>query len=93
MSVNDEDDEPFWHVWDNVVSPRVFRWSEVDWPWWKPVCLAGIRGGDENCNRTVGVRWGRGAWFICVNVPLRQKPCKRCLPEIGEQRVYRPNLD
>lgn len=61
-----------------VVSSRFFRWDEVDWPWWKPLCLVGWRGGDENCNRTLGVRWGHGAWFICLNVPLRQQPCDEC---------------
>lgn len=59
-------------------SSRFFWWSTVDWPWWKPLCLVGWRGGDENCNRTLGMRWGRGAWFVCLNVPLRQEPHADC---------------
>ena len=67
-----EDDHP-------VRSTRVF-WSGNGWdsPWWKPLILAGIRGGDENCNRTVGLRLPGGALFLCLNVPLRQEPCEEC---------------
>lgn len=62
-----------------VRSRRVF-WSGGGWdsPWWKPLILVGIRGGDENCNRTVGLRLPGGALFLCLNVPLRQEPCAEC---------------
>lgn len=90
----DEDDRPFWMIWDNVVSRRVFVWKDGGWDhWWQWICLAGIHGGDENCNRTLGIRWGKRACFVCLNIPLRQKPCRECLPEIGQQKAYRPNLD
>lgn len=64
---------------DEVVrSSRVFLSQGWDSPWWKPLILAGIRGGDENCNRTVGLRLPGGALFLCLNVPLRQQPCDEC---------------
>ncbi|MFI0211981.1 hypothetical protein ACH4OV_25335 [Streptomyces diastaticus] len=63
-------------IWDNDVSTRFFRWParEVDrWP-----LLLG--GHDQNCNRTIGLRLPFiGVVFICLNVPLRQKPCNDCL--------------
>lgn len=65
--------------YDNTVSQRVFRSTSWDSPWWKPLILDGIRGGDENCNRTIGVRVPGGALFLCLNVPLRQRPCTDCL--------------
>ncbi|MET9222378.1 hypothetical protein ABZX65_26940 [Streptomyces sp. NPDC003300] len=61
-----------------VASSRFFRWADVDWPWWRPLCLVGWRDGDENCNRTIGIRWGHGAQFVCLNVPLRQEPHDGC---------------
>lgn len=62
-----------------VVSSRIF-WSGGGWdcPWWKPLILAGIRGGDENCNRTIGLRLPGGALFLCLNIPLRQRKCDEC---------------
>jgi len=72
-AAEDDLDEP-------VVSRRVF-WSGGGWecPWWKPLILVGVRGGDENCNRTIGLRLpGERALFLCLNVPLRQQPCDEC---------------
>lgn len=65
-------------LYDEVVSSRFF-WSK-GWnsPWWKPLITVGIRGGDENCNRTLGLRLPGGALFACLNVPLRQEPCVEC---------------
>ncbi|WP_329390147.1 hypothetical protein [Streptomyces sp. NBC_01716] len=65
--------------YDNIVSSRVFMSTGWDSPWWKLLILDGIRGGDENCNRTIGVRIPGGALFICLNLPLRQRPCVECL--------------
>lgn len=66
-------------IYDNTVSRRLF-WSGGGWdcPWYKFVILDGIRGGDENCNRTIGLKLPGGALFLCLNVPLRQKPCREC---------------
>ena len=58
---------------------RFFYWRHVDWPWWQWLCLVGIRGGDEWCNRTVGFRIPfAGALFVCLNIPLRTEPCQTC---------------
>jgi len=65
-------------VYDNTVSSRLFWSSEWDCPWYKFVILDGIRGGDENCNRTIGLKLPGGALFLCLDVPLRQKPCREC---------------
>jgi hypothetical protein len=67
---------------DVTVSKRTFWWPGAnDMPWWKPIILDGIRGGDENCNRTIGINTPWGQAFICLNIPLRQKPCTTCLTE------------
>jgi hypothetical protein len=67
---------------DNVVSSRFFRWPAREADRWPVLILAGIRGGDENCNRTVGLRLPLvGAAFLCLNIPLRQRPCRACLKE------------
>ncbi|WP_186783703.1 hypothetical protein [Streptomyces sp. CBG33] len=67
-------------IWDNDVSTRLFRWPANRVNRWPLVILSGIRGGDENCNRTVGLRLPfAGVVFVCLNVPLRQKPCNDCL--------------
>lgn len=64
---------------DHVVSRRVFWSKGWDSPWWHgPLILIGVRGGDENCNRTIGLRLPGGALFLCLNMPLRQKPCADC---------------
>jgi hypothetical protein len=62
-----------------IISKRIF-WSGGGWecPWWKPIILDGIRGGDENCNRTIGLKLWNGALFLCLNVPLRQRMCDEC---------------
>lgn len=57
---------------------RVWRYEQWDTPWWRPVILDGIRGGDEWCNRTVGIKWGKGAWMLNLNVPMRREPCNEC---------------
>ncbi|MDI5965772.1 hypothetical protein [Streptantibioticus silvisoli] len=61
-----------------TVSSRWFWSPSWDSAWWRPLILAGIRGGDENCNRTVGLRLPGGALFLCLNVSLRQEPCDEC---------------
>lgn len=62
-----------------VVSQRLFLSRGWDSPWWKPLILDGVKGGDENCNRTIGLRLpGERALFLCLNVPLRQQPCDEC---------------
>lgn len=66
--------------WDNTVSSRFFRWPANQVNRWPLLILDGIRGGDENCNRTIGVRLPfAGVVFACLNIPLRQKPCRDCL--------------
>lgn len=75
------DSEVEYDFWDHTVSQRFFHYTRHGMPWWKIIDLAGIHGGDENCNRTIGFKWGRGEWFICLNIPLRQKPCRKCLIE------------
>lgn len=65
---------------DNVVSSRVFRARNTDR--WPVVDLSGARGGDENCNRTIGLRLPLiGTVYLCLNIPLRQRPCGECLKE------------
>lgn len=62
-----------------VRSSRFFWWGAAGLTRrWLPLYLAGWRGGDENCNRTVGVRLPGGVLFACLNVPLRQEPCAEC---------------
>jgi hypothetical protein len=63
---------------EEIVSRRIFWSGGWDSPWWKPIILDGIRGGDENCNRTIGLRLPGGALFLCLDVPLRQQPCSEC---------------
>ncbi|MEW2498393.1 hypothetical protein AB0942_33405 [Streptomyces nodosus] len=41
---------------------------------WQPV----YTGDEENCNRTIGLRLPGGVLFMCLNVPLRQRPCDWC---------------
>lgn len=65
-------------IHEPIVSTRFFWSRGWDSPWWLPLILVGIKGGDENCNRTIGLRLPGGALFICLNVPLRQKPCRNC---------------
>lgn len=64
---------------DHVASSRLFWWSvsSLTQPW-KLLYLDGIHGGDENCNRTIGLRLPGGVLFLCLNIPLRQKPCANC---------------
>ncbi|MFD7413500.1 hypothetical protein [Kitasatospora purpeofusca] len=49
-------------------------------PWWRPIILTGVRGGDEWCNRTIGLRVPGGALFLNLNWPMRTQPCKECRP-------------
>jgi hypothetical protein len=58
---------------------RLFFSRSWDGPWWRPLILVGIRGGDEWCNRTVGLRLPGGALFLCLDVPLRRVPCDECI--------------
>lgn len=58
---------------------RLFFSRSWDSPWWRPLILVGIRGGDEWCNRTIGLRLPGGALFLCLNVPLRREPCPKCV--------------
>ncbi|WP_431959362.1 hypothetical protein [Actinacidiphila sp. bgisy160] len=68
-----QDDEPA------PVSSRFFWWTADGLTRrWRPLYLDGWRGGDENCNRTVGIRLPGGVLFACLNVPLRQEPCDDC---------------
>lgn len=57
---------------------RLFFSRGWDGSWWRPLILVGIRGGDEWCNRTVGVRVPGGAVFVALNVPLRREPSDSC---------------
>lgn len=63
---------------ERTVSTRFFWSAGWDSPWWRPLILIGVRGGDENCNCTIGLRLPGGALFVCLNVPLRQEPCGEC---------------
>lgn len=46
---------------------------------WRPLSFAGlVICGDENCNRTIGVRFPGGMLHACLNVPLRQEPHEDC---------------
>jgi hypothetical protein len=52
-------------------STRFFWWSAHDLTCrWQLLCW----GTEENCNRTLGVRLPGGVLFVCLNIPLRQKP-------------------
>lgn len=57
-------------------SSRFFWWSArtLTRPW-KPFYVA--RHGEENCNNTFGLRLPGGVLFVCLNIPLRQEPCKQ----------------
>jgi hypothetical protein len=62
-----------------TVSRRFFWWPASSLTHrWRPLCVAGWRGGDENCNRTIGIRLPGGLLFVCLNMPLRQAPCDDC---------------
>jgi hypothetical protein len=64
----------------NCSQPSRLWWSAGwDSPWWKPLILVGVRGGDEWCNRTVGLRLLGGAVFLALNIPLRRETCDDCL--------------
>lgn len=64
-----------------IRSTRFFWWLASSLSYrWKLLYLDGIRGGDENCNRTIGLRLPGGALFLCLNIPLRQAPCSYCEP-------------
>lgn len=66
------DDEP------DYCPSRFFFTRGFDTPWWKPIVLIGIRGGDEWCNRTIGLRIPGGALFLALNIPLRTHQCDAC---------------
>ena len=55
-------------------------WFSRSWDssWWRPVILVGIRGGDEWCNRTIGLRMPGGAVFLNLNFPMRTRMCDEC---------------
>lgn len=68
-----------------VGKPSRFFFSRGwDSPWWRLLILVGIRGGDEWCNRTVGLRVPGGAVFVCLNVPLRTESCDECMRDWGQ---------
>ena len=77
MTLPPDDDRPWWFD-EPVRSSRLWFSGGWDSPWYKPLILAGIHGGDENCNRTIGFRVPGGAVFLCLNTPLRQKPHPEC---------------
>lgn len=65
---------------DDSVQPSRFWYSRGwDSSWYRPLILIGIRGGDEWCNRTIGLRVPGGALFLALNIPLRRKMCEKCL--------------
>jgi hypothetical protein len=66
-------------LYDNTVSSRFFWWPASTVNRWPLLYLDGLRGGDENCNRTIGFRLPGGALFVCLNMPLRQRPCEDCM--------------
>lgn len=62
-----------------TTSRRLFWWQASGLSYrWQPLYLRGFWHGDENCNRTVGVRLPGGMLFVCLNVPLRQQPHDDC---------------
>lgn len=66
--------------YDTTVSTRFFWWRARDLSSRRKLLyLDGLRGGDENCNRTIGLRLPGGVLFACLNLPLRQRPCDACL--------------
>lgn len=70
------------HIADHGLCPVARRswWTaSIDSPWWKPIILDGIHGGDEWCNRTIGLRLPGGAVFIVINPRLRSESCEECL--------------
>lgn len=56
---------------------------------WRLIYMSRINS-DENCNRTVGMRLPGGVLFICLNVPLRQRPCAGCQAMWDALRLDRP---
>lgn len=65
---------------DPVVSKRFFWWDADSLTFPRKIFY---RGGDENCNTTVGLRLPGGVLFLCLNIPLRQAdspPCTSCEP-------------
>lgn len=69
-------DALFASIHDHTISRRFFRWERgtYDLPWWQPA----MTGAEENCNRTLGIKTPWGLLFVCMNLPLRQKPCQTC---------------
>lgn len=55
-------------------------WWSPGWDraWMFPIILVGIRGGDEWCNRTIGLRLPGGALFLNLNFPMRTRRCDEC---------------
>lgn len=70
----DKDDPLYELIFPGYPPSRVFRWKEADLRWYWPF----ITGTDEFCNRTIGVKVGRGVWFLALNVPLRRRMCNDC---------------
>lgn len=56
-------------------------WFSKGWngPWWEPLIFVGIKGGDEFCNRTVGLKVPGGAIFLNLSFPMRTETCDQCL--------------
>lgn len=69
--------EPLWEIYDHTVSTRCFWHPGRSIDRWPLLRL----GNEENCNRVLSIRIPGGAVNICLNVPLRQKPCTTCLKE------------
>lgn len=55
-------------------------WSTRNWdtPWWKPLILDGIRGGDEWCNRIIGLKLFGTTHFLNLTFPMRTEQCEEC---------------
>lgn len=67
----------------NCLKPKRVWYSGGGWtsPWWQLLILVGIRGGDEFCNRTIGLKVPGGAVFLNLNFPMRTETCDKCLDD------------
>ncbi|MYW28330.1 hypothetical protein [Streptomyces sp. SID2119] len=66
-----------WYIHDRVESVRFFWYPGRRIDRWPLLRL----GNEENCNKVLSIRIPGGALNICLNTPLRQKPCAPCLAE------------
>lgn len=67
----------------NCLQPsRWFWWSARQLSYrWKLLYLNGVHGGDEFCNRTLGLRLPGGVLFVVLNWRLRYETCSECMAE------------